>query len=75
MAETNGKTRTLGRRNETQAKRMNDFATVDDCVRISLGVFERETARLTADRRANRWPRRFVRWFRARFTPTRTTTP
>lgn len=65
MAETNGKTRTLGRRNETQAKRMNDFATVDDCVRISLGVFERETARLTAERRADRWHRRLARWLRS----------
>lgn len=71
MAEPNGKTRAFNRRNETQVKRMNDFATVDDCVRISLGVFEKETARRTAEQRANVWHRRLARWLRSHLTRAR----
>lgn len=51
-----------GRRNATQAKRLNDYATIVECVKIAARTCEREFARLEAERRARVWYRRLWRW-------------
>ena len=49
------------RHTPTHAKRLNDFVTVQECVKITASMCEREFARLDAQRRANAWYRRLWR--------------